>query len=91
MTRATVKTVSIKEVDYIASIASNDNDSRRSAYLTPKSHVDAPLDSEHSEFWEHINSEVEVCYLVDATDNEIMAMIDAKIELMQADSLESFF
>jgi hypothetical protein len=91
MARSTVKTVQIKGVDYIASIASNDDNNLRSAYLTPKFVVDANLDAEHPDFWNHINSEIDVCRLVDATDDEILAMIDAKIELMQSDSLESFF
>lgn len=91
MARVTVKAVTIKGVDYIASIASNDDNNLRSAYLTPKFVVDANLDSDHPDFWNHINSEVDVCRLVDAADVEILAMIDAKVELMQSDSIESFF
>ena len=58
MARVTVKAVTIKGVDYIASIASNDDNNLRSAYLTPKFVVDANLDSDHPDFWNHINSEV---------------------------------
>ena len=91
MARATVKNVTIKGVDYVASIASNDENDLRSAYLTPNHVIEADLDHTHQDFYTHINSEIHVCRLVDATDEQMLAMIDEKIADMNSDKIESFF
>ena len=91
MARVTVKNVTIKGVDYVASIASNDENDLRSAYLTPRHVIEADLDHTHQDFYTHINSEIHVCRLVDATDSQILAIIDEKAADMNSDKIECFF
>ena len=89
VTRKIIKSVTICGEEFIALIASNDEDNLRSAWLSPAALVRGEY--HESEFGSLTAREIPVSYLVNLSDEEMVAALDKEILSRNSFDIASYF